>query len=145
MGRLTSELHDRAEIGDRIARLAYAQDEKDWDAVRAAYRDDAVYVHPGGRLDGAGAILDRTKRALQALDASQHLIGSVTIEVNGDVATSLAYFQAQHVRTGVPSGDLYTIAGSYADDWVRTAEGWRIAKRTQTYHWRSGNRDVVAP
>jgi ketosteroid isomerase-like protein len=143
--RLTTELHDRADIGDRIARLAHAQDEKDWDAVRAAYREDAVYMHPGGRLEGADAILDRTKRALQSLDASQHLIGSVTVEVDGDMASSLAYFQAQHVRTDTPGGELYTIGGSYSDEWVRTAEGWRIATRTQTYHWRSGNRAVVAP
>ena len=39
---------------------------------------------------------------------------------------------------------LYAIAGTYSDRWVRTAEGWRIEMRTQTYEWRSGNRDVVA-
>lgn len=137
-------LEDRAEIAERIARLAYAQDDKDWAAVGAAYAPDAVYLHPGGRLEGADEIVDRTRAALDALDASQHLIGSVTVEVEGDTAASLAYFQAQHVRAGTPGGDLYTIAGSYADRWMRTPDGWRISARTQTYHWRSGNRDVVA-
>lgn len=139
MGQLT----DRDEITDRIARLAHAQDAKDWDAVALAYTDSAVYVHPGGRLDGVAAIVDRTRSALQSLDASQHLIGSISVDVEGDAATSVAYFQAQHLRDGTPGGDLYTIAGSYADRWQRTADGWRIEKRTQAYHWRSGNRDVV--
>jgi len=135
---------DRAEIADRIARLAHAQDDRDWDAVGAAFVVDAVYVHPGGRLEGVDQIVARTRNALQVLDASQHLIGSITVTVDGDTATSLAYFQAQHVRTGTPGGDLYAIAGTYADRWVRTPDGWRMTERTQTYNWRSGNRDVVA-
>lgn len=135
---------DRAEIAHRIARLAHAQDDQDWPAIAAAFTQDAVYVHPGGRLEGADAIIERTRTALRVLDASQHLIGSIAVEVDGDSATSRAYFQAQHLRTGTPGGDLYTIAGTYDDRWVRTPDGWRIATRTQTYTWRSGNRDVVA-
>ena len=135
---------DRAEIADRIARLAHAQDSRDWDGVGASFVPDAVYVHPSGRLEGVDQIVDRTRNALQVLDASQHLIGSISVTVDGDTATSTAYFQAQHVREGTPDGDLYAIAGTYADAWVRTPDGWRIESRTQTYNWRSGNRDVVA-
>ena len=135
---------DRTEICDRIARLAHAQDDRDWDAVGAAFVRDAAYVHPGGRLEGVDQIVERTSNALGALDASQHLIGSISVSVDGDVATSRAHFQAQHLRTGTPGGDLYTIAGTYDDRWARTPDGWRIASRTQTYSWRSGNRDVAA-
>ncbi len=135
---------DRGEICDRIARLAHAQDDQDWDAIAAAFMKDAVYVHPGGRLEGVDEIVERKRNALRVLDASQHLIGSIAVEVTGDSATSRAYFQAQHVRKDTPGGDLYTIAGTYDDQWVRTPGGWRIAVRTQTYTWRSGNRDVVA-
>lgn len=134
---------DSDDIRNRIARLAYAQDEKDWDAVRAAYVEDAIYVHPGGRLEGVDEIVARTRKALESLDTSQHLIGSITITVSGDTASSRAYFQAQHVRAAAPGGELYAIAGSYTDRWVRTPEGWRIAERTQTYQWRSGNPDVI--
>lgn len=141
MGQLAE---DHAEICDRIARLAHAQDDRDWDAVGASFVSDAVYVHPGGRLEGVDQIVDRTRSALQVLDVSQHLIGSITVTVTDGTATSLAYFQAQHVRAGTPGGDLYAIAGTYADTWVRTPDGWRISSRTQTYSWRSGNRDVVA-
>ena len=139
MERLT----DREEIAERLARLAQAQDAKDWEAVRAAYVEDAVYVHPGGRLVGADEIVERTVAALQPLDGSQHLIGTISVRVDDDAAASRAYFQAQHVRAAAAGGELYTIAGEYADRWVRTPAGWRIAERTQTYHWRSGNRGVI--
>ncbi len=134
----------RTEVLDAIARLARAQDAKDWDAVAGAYLDAATYVHPGGRLEGVEAILDRTRSALASLDASQHLIGTVTVDLAGDHAHSVAYFHAQHVRVGAPGGDLYTVGGTYTDLWWHTPAGWRIATRTQTYQWRSGNRDVVA-
>lgn len=141
---LVSVLQDRLDIADRIARLAHAQDAKDWEVIASAFVAGAVYVHPGGRLEGVDQILGRTRAALGVLDASQHLVGSITVEVQGDAAASRAYFQAQHVRHDLAGGDLYAIAGTYEDSWVRTTAGWRIASRTQTYTWRSGNRDVVA-
>jgi len=137
-------LHDRVEIADRIAQLAHAQDDQDWEAVAAAFVADAVYLYPGGTLEGVDEIIERTRNALKVLDASQHLVGSITVSMDGDTASSRAYFQGQHLRAGTPGGDLYAIAGTYSDRWVRTAEGWRIEMRTQTYEWRSGNRDVVA-
>ena len=138
------ELQDKAEIAEVCVRYAYALDRKDWASVAACFVEPATFSHPGGTVEGAEAIVARAEAALGHLDASQHLIGSITVEVVGDTATSLCYFHGQHVREGTPGGDLYTIAGSYADRLVRTPEGWRIAERVQTYHWRSGNRQVVA-
>jgi ketosteroid isomerase-like protein len=138
------ELQDRLDVTELVVRCAHAQDARDWDQLAGVYADDAVYAHPGGRLEGAAAIVDRSRRALSGLDASQHLIGSISVSVHGHSASSFAYFQAQHVRTGAEGGELYTVGGSYADRHVRTPSGWRIAERNQTYHWRTGNRDVVA-
>ena len=137
-------LADRIEIGELCARYAYALDRKDWGGVAACFAEPAVFTHPGGRLDGVDAILARTVGALGRLDASQHLIGSITAEVTGDTARSFCYFHAQHVRRGAPGGHLYTIAGSYADRLVRTPAGWRIAERVQEYLWRDGNPQVIA-
>lgn len=146
MGRLNAVTasEDRSGVVDHVVRLARAQDAKDWPAVAASYTPDAVYVHPAGRLEGADAIVTRTRAALERLDASQHLLGSHLVEVDGDVARSSCYFHAQHVREGAVGGDHYVIAGDYTDTLVRTPDGWRIAERVQTYLWRSGNRDVVA-
>jgi hypothetical protein len=51
---------------------------------------------------------------------------------------------AMHTDAGaVQGGETYIIAGSYADTLTRTADGWKIAERIQTYIWRDGNRAVV--
>lgn len=140
-----SDFRSWMQINNAIAALAQAQDRHDWDAVEQAYLPDATYVHPGGRLEGAAAIVDRTREALKHLDASQHLVGTVVVDVLGNTASSTAQFQAIHVRAGTPGGDLYTIIGSYEDRWICTSQGWRIENRAQSYCWRDGNRDVVVP
>lgn len=137
-------LIDRQEIADLCARYASALDTKDWALLESCFADAPVFVHPGGRLEGFGAILARAKGALEPLDASQHLLGNIVAYVDGDCARCACYFQAQHVRTGTPGGDTYIIAGSYTDTLTRTPGGWKIAERVQVYQWRDGNRAVVS-
>lgn len=137
-------LLDRAAIHDLLVTLALAQDERDWDALADCYLPDAVYVHPGGELHGVDDIVGRTRTALTPLDACQHLLGTILVTIDGPEATGVTYFQAQHVRRGLPGGELYVIAGTYRDRFQRAADGsWRIARRTQEYTWRDGNPEVT--
>jgi len=143
-GGATRRLIDRQEIADLCVRYTTALDTKDWALLESCFARSPVFVHPGGRLEGFPAILERTKAALTQLTATQHLLSNIVAEVDGDTARSVCYFQAQHVRTGAPGGETYVIAGSYADTLTRTTDGWKIAERIQTYIWRDGNRAVVA-
>lgn len=138
-------LADRAAIQDVLTRLALAQDRREWDALEACFLPDARYTHPGGELRGAAEIVERSRRALSPLDASQHLLGTMLVEVGDDgvKAWATTYFQAQHVRRGVVGGDLYVIAGTYMDQLHRVDGHWRIAHRAQEYSWRDGNPDVI--
>lgn len=144
MDSAVAELVDKHEIADLCARYAFALDQRDWPALRACFTDAPVFVHPGGRIEGVAGIVERARGALEPLDASQHLLGNVLVELDGRDARSICYFQAQHVRAGTPGGERYIIAGSYADRLVRTPQGWRIVERVQAYLWRDGNRTVVA-
>ncbi len=137
-------LTDRQEIADLCVRYTTALDTKDWPLLESCFARSPVFTHPGGRLEGFPAILERTKAALTPLTATQHLLGNIVVRVDGDTARSVCYFQAQHVRTGAPGGETYIIAGSYADTLTRTTGGWKITERVQTYIWRDGNRAVVA-
>lgn len=137
-------LVDRAAVQDQLARLAQAQDARDWEALADCYLPTADYVHPGGELVGVDAIVDRTRTALSPLDACQHLLGTMLVTVDGDTASTVTYFQAQHVRRGLPGGEHLIIAGTYRDRLVRDADGcWRVAHRTQEYSWRDGNPEVT--
>jgi hypothetical protein len=137
-------LIDRQEIADLCVRYTFALDTKDWALLESCFTGTPAFVHPGGRLEGFEAILRRTRGALESLDASQHLLGNVVADVDGDTARATCCFQAQHVRAGTRGGDTYIIAGSYADTLARTPSGWKITERVQVYLWREGNRAVIS-
>jgi 3-phenylpropionate/cinnamic acid dioxygenase small subunit len=137
-------LLDRQEISDLLVRYTTALDAKDWELLESCFTKSPVFVHPGGRLVGFTEILARTSAALTPLTITQHLLGNLVVEVNGDTARASCYFRAQHVRTGTPGGDTYIIAGRYIDTLSRTSLGWKIAERVQSYMWRDGNPAVVA-
>lgn len=125
-------------------RYAAALDDRDWDRLRTCFLPDAVAVYDGiGECAGYEAIEQLCRSALLPLSRTQHLIGNVVVDVDGDGATSSCYLQAQHVREGTPGGDTYVIAGRYTDRVVRTPDGWRLAHRRLETWWTGGNPAVV--
>ena len=134
---------DRQAVNDLLVGYVLALDRRDWETVARCFASDAVFIHPAGRVEGADGIVGRARAALDPLDASQHLLGSILVTVEGDDAQATSYFHAQHVRAGAPGGDLYVIAGTYRDRLRRDADGWAILERVQDYSWRSGNPEVI--
>jgi hypothetical protein len=74
---------------------------------------------------------------------SQHLVGTLLVDVRGDEAHSTCYVHAQHVRLGSPGGDQFIYAGRYLDRLIRTADGWRIVERRLEPMWEAGNDRVL--
>ena len=136
-------MSDRDEIANVLARVAITQDDHDWEGHARCFAPDVRYVHPKGEIVGVEHVVERARKALTPLDASQHLLGTIVIEVDGDAATSSTYFIAQHVRAAAPGGSTFWIAGTYRDTWAKRDGAWIIVERRQTYSWRDGNPDVI--
>ena len=130
-------------IHDLITAGAQAQDRHDWDFYGNTFSPNARYVHPKGEIRGREAIVARSVAALEPLDASQHLVGSIVVHVDADRAHATAYFVGQHVRAAAPGDSLFVVAGPYDDELARVNGIWQITQRTQTYSWRQGNPDVI--
>lgn len=138
-------VRDRADIADLCARYAVALDSADWALLRTCFADDAEVVYGDGPpLRGPHAVEEVCRGALDPLDASQHLVGTVLVDVDGDDATSTCYLHAQHVRHGTPGGDTFVVAGTYRDRLRRRPDGWRIVHRTLEVTWTAGNPDVLS-
>lgn len=138
------ELVDRGQIGDLLAAYATALDTRDWDALGRVFAPGASCDYGSlGSPSGVGEITSLVRSTLDGLDATQHLIGNVTVKVDGDQATAECYLIAQHIRAGAPGGDHYLIGGRYSDRMVRTPDGWRISHRTLHRMWTTGNRGVI--
>jgi 3-phenylpropionate/cinnamic acid dioxygenase small subunit len=141
------ELADRAEIIDVVIAYATALDTRNWAALGALFTDDACweYSASGERLRGPGAIVARISASLARFDATHHLNGNHVAAVHGDEAEHTCYYQAQHVRLGLPGGEKFLGGGRYDDRLRRTPDGWRLTRRTIISVWSEGNPAVIAP
>lgn len=138
---------DIIEIQQLLAAYVFAIDAKDYDAL------DAVFV-PGATVDyraaGGGAGTWPTmkawlKGALAPFPLTQHLIGLPLIRLEGDRASARTML-FNPMRLARSSGEeLFFVGCTYVDDLVRTAEGWRIAKRVETDFWaKDAPTDLIA-
>jgi uncharacterized protein (TIGR02246 family) len=121
---------DHEQIRAVLALYAKALDRRDYAALKQVFTPDAVGVYTGVTYDGLEAITGLMVRALTQCAATQHLLGSQDIQLDGDRATASTYLQAIHVGKNPGfEGRLMTYYGEYVDRLVRTKDGWRIARR----------------
>lgn len=141
----TCSCGDDAAIRNVVSRTALTQDARDWEGHAACFAPDVEYIHPKGVVNGIDDVIARSRAALTPLDGSQHLIGTVVVDIDGDSAEATSYFHAQHVRAGaVPSGGShFIIAGTYRDTLRKIDGSWKIVRRRQSYSWRDGNAAVI--
>ena len=133
---------DRQSIVDLTIRYTWALDGRQWDDLDEVFLPDAT-AHLTEDLVGREAIKARIRRALEPLDASQHVIANHQVVVHGDRASCRCYLQAQHVRQAAHGSPNFIVAGRYEDQLVRTAHGWRIAHRALVIMWTDGNPAVA--
>ncbi len=143
--RTLEYLLDHHDVCNLLYRYAQALDEKNWELLATCFTPDAValYGEVLGRKDGFEAIRETCRSALGKLDSSQHIISNPEIEIDGDRATSRCYVHAQHTKAGTPGGDNMIIGGTYLDEIVRTADGWRIQQRELRFLWQEGNQAIL--
>lgn len=136
-------LLDREAIRDQLYRYCRAVDRGDRELMRSVYHPDATDHH--GVFEGPAAEfveLD-VDRVVPGLVLTQHLIGNVLIDLDGDVAHVESYVYASH-RLAQPDGEQeLVIWGRYLDRFERRAGAWKIAHRQCVFDgMRSGQANV---
>lgn len=131
MTELTMEtLLEEAKIERIINLYASALDNRDWQALEQVFTPDAVCNYGEvGVFEGRDAIQGLVQHVLGQCGPTQHLLGNVSIRVNGSEAEAHCYLQAIHPGLGDYEGQLLTVWGEYRDKLKRTADGWRITHR----------------
>jgi len=133
-----SDLHTLLDL--RAIEMVYYRyceviDAKDFDRLDEIFTIDAVgdYRSSNGILQqGVAPLADRLFRGMgpgSDCGATQHNVSNIRATIDGDQATSRAHFYAVHAGLNAHAGQRYTCWGEYADRWVRTPAGWRVAER----------------
>ena len=128
-------LLDQQDILDLTQRYCWAVDNLDRAQLGSIFTVDATADFGAGSMSGFDAIWNFLNASLSSLTVSQHLLGSHQITVTGDTGQVCSYLSAKQVRTTADGARQLTVTGKYADDVVRTADGWRIKHRQFTVQW----------
>jgi hypothetical protein len=128
------QIGDRLEIQQRLMDYANAIDRRDWDALDAVFTADAYIDYRAlGGIDGTYPQIKRwLAEVLPKFPAYYHLVGNFEIRLDGDRARSrCACFNPMVLS--LPDGKTHTLLLGlwYLDEWLRTAAGWRIARRVE--------------
>ena len=124
------------EITQVIYRYARGIDRLDFDLVRSCYHPDAYDDH--GTMKGdVDTFIEGCRRFLPRFEATQHFMGNLLIEVDGDRARAETYTVAYHRKKnpdGTGKDDVWGIR--YVDRFERRDDVWKIAHRVVAQEWR---------
>jgi hypothetical protein len=140
-------LLDRTAINDVQLRYATGVDTRDWPLFRSCFTDEietdvsSAVGSPPQRIK-ADDWVERVRRTIDGLKATQHMITNQVITLNGAEATCVAYVQARHHLPNETGGSEQVMYGYYTNRFVRTAEGWKIRARKLTVLWNEGNMEI---
>lgn len=127
-------LQDRLDIAANLSRYTYGCDTKDYDLIASAFTADASIDYdslpPFER--GLPDFIESCRQTLTQLKSTQHFVGNLDVNVDGDRAHCTSYVQATHVAD---NGHMFVGAGRYDDDLIRTPDGWKIAARVFRRQW----------
>lgn len=119
------------EIARALTRFARAMDARDWPELLRIMAADATGDLGTGPLASPQAVVDCIAGYLDACGATQHLLGNLLVEVDGDAATSRCYVSDMHLGPAGQEHVTFATLGDYHDRWARQDGVWRMVHRTK--------------
>lgn len=134
-GPNSDEVSDRLALADLVACLAFATDAGDWSAFVGCFVAGAGVDY--GSL-GAGPVEEIVQHLQQSQSqylGTMNLVGTHRATLNGDQAHAETYVVSHHFRQESDASWDDEAGTLYRDEFLRTAEGWRIARRVAELRW----------
>ena len=132
---LSAMLDERA-INRLVLDYAQAVDRLDEALLRKVFASDAVLEGPGWRFAGIEQICSIPPIMKDSFVSSWHATHQQTIHLDGDRATGETYCTGRHLQKGgYAENQVVTMIIRYQDEFMRTAAGWRIARRREIVDW----------
>lgn len=132
------------QIRRKLGEFARILDHKNWAEIGTVFAEDLRFDYGSGTEEsGLAALLQTMRRFLDHCGPTQHLIGSIIIDVDGECAHSQAYVQARHQRADNPLGPIMDSSGDYHDIWRRGPDGWRIIHRRAIWFTHHGDARIL--
>jgi hypothetical protein len=127
------EISDRLEIQQLLIDYSTAIDQRRFDDLDRIFTPDAYIDYRAmGGIDGSYPDVKAwLKEVLPNFPAYAHMLGNFDVRINGDTASSRTICFNPMVMGG-ERGQIYFCGLWYDDEFIRTAEGWRMSERVET-------------
>ncbi|TQK31535.1 nuclear transport factor 2 family protein [Arthrobacter sp. SLBN-53] len=125
------EISDRLEIQQLLIAYSTAIDSRRFDDLDQVFTPDAYIDYRAmGGVDGRyPEVKAWLSEVLSNFPAYAHMLGNFDVRITGDTATSRTLCFNPMVLGG--DGQVLFCGLWYDDEFVRTAEGWRMTKRVE--------------
>lgn len=121
----------RHDVEDVLIRYATGIDRRDWALFRTCFTDDCDIDYPGiGSWRSADEITEWMREVHEPCGHTLHRITNVAVTPTVSGASASAYVDALVMFADNENGTR--AFGYYDDDFVRTDDGWKIARRRFT-------------
>ncbi|WP_437315053.1 nuclear transport factor 2 family protein [Sorangium sp. So ce385] len=146
---MSDDLKDERAIRSVITRVAHNLDRRRWVELRGFYADvvlnDFSSILGGEALEQkADDLLASWKKFHGAIDASQHFLGPIDVEVSGKEASAECHVRAYHRFARAPGGEDWMVAGHYRYGLIREEGGWKIKQVIFEFAYQTGNTNMFA-
>ena len=128
------QISDRLEIQQLFTDYATAIDTKNFDLLDAVFTSDAYIDYRAmGGIDGRfPQIKAWLAQVLPNFPNYFHMVSNVALKIEGDQASStIICFNPMQVNLGEGKQQVMFLGLWYHDEFVRTAQGWRMSKRVE--------------
>lgn len=130
--RMPIMVEDERAICNLLLRYATSIDTRDWPLFRTCFSQDCEADYGGfGRWRGTREISEYMEGLHRNLGATLHRITNIVIENCNDEVVARCYVDAL-LTDATPGGITRRAAGYFDDSFVRTSDGWKIARRRFT-------------
>lgn len=140
---MSFQLSAETKILNTLGLFARVVDRKDWLRIKEVFVEDVRFNYGDGcERQGLEALAETFSTFLNRCGPTQHLLGSIQFEWDGENAITRAYVQARHQGKENPS--LYFDSnGEYVDRWENRDGNWRIVRRDVQWLTFSGDPSVL--
>lgn len=123
-------MSDRDDVFDLTVRYATAIDDHRYQLLTEVFSEDAVLDYGEiGQWTGGAEVAQFMEQAHVFAAHTMHRMSNQAIDIDGDTATVRTYVDALIL---LEDGSGVNPVGYYDDIAVRTADGWRISRRSYT-------------
>ena len=137
-----NDLLAEREIYRNLVRFAQAMDNRDWQQFNHLTTDNIAADLGVGLKSGRDTMVGTIRRYLDGCGVTQHLLGNVLIDIDGEQASSQAYVCDMHLgKEGNENLTFHTL-GLYKDQWQKINGQWLMTQRIKDNRATVGSMNV---